>query len=822
MGTALFSNHYCQNNPAVRNEGKIMKTNMKNKKGDLRCLQVNIPQGNCIIPAVMRIHIVWLPFSLFLLFSFFIFTSPGKAASKESDRIYKVAIDKEFAPYEFLNDKNTADGFTPSLLHEIGKSAGVTFEFVPLTWPSAIKALENGEVDIINMIRTQERASIYYFSGSHSKITQALFRNSKVKGIENIASLSEHVVGFQGNDISLIELADRNDFKLRIYDSKVDGLLDLNIGKIDAFLCAEQVGIRLISKYNFTNIKLVEGGLFSQDFAFATRKENRQLIELLNTSLASLKKSGKLKTIKDEWLSGRLITPGWFEENQFYLLLLGGVLSLSLIFLLFLNRALQHKVSEKTKVIRASEERFRQLAENIDEVFWMTTPEKNQMLYVSPSYEKIWGRSCQSLYNEAKSWTEAIHPEDRDHILKAAITRQANASYDETFRIVKPDGSVRWIRDRAFPVEDASGKVYRIAGIAQDITDQRNFEDELNDRKNKIQSLLRISRGLEKTSSYAELLDIIYNEIVETTGIPSVWIYLFDEPLETATFIGAKGNIASILNNGAPILHIKGDPFLEEIATATHTVIVEDATTDPRTDKKIVGFLGNRTIINVPIILVEHHIGSVGMGTFGEEGFRSLTTAEADYLTSIGSHVASAIDRIQFISELKNIQEELIEKEEKYRGLSEAAFESIFISENGICIEQNQMAEKMFGYSCEEAVGRQRVEWFVPEERERVMKYIMELYQEPYEAVALKKDGSTFPCMVCGKMMHYKGKNVRVTSVTDITERKLAEEKIFQQLAELQRWQSVTLEREDRMIELKQEVNSVLEQLGKPKKYLST
>lgn len=114
------------------------------------------------------------------------------------------------------------------------------------------------------------------------------------------------------------------------------------------------------------------------------------------------------------------------------------------------------------------------------------------------------------------------------------------------------------------------------------------------------------------------------------------------------------------------------------------------------------------------------------------------------------------------------------------------------------------------------------MEWFVPEERERVKKYILERYEQPYEAIALRKDGSTFPCMVRGKMMYYKGKNVRVTSVTDITERKLAEEKIYLQLKELQRWQSITLDREDRIIELKKEVNKILEQQGKPKKFLST
>ena len=134
---------------------------------------------------------------------------------------------------------------------------------------------------------------------------------------------------------------------------------------------------------------------------------------------------------------------------------------------------------------------------------------------------------------------------------------------------------------------------------------------------------------------------------------------------------------------------------------------------------------------------------------------------------------------IRDITDRKLAEEEIIEKKEKYRGLSEASFESIFISEKGICIEQNLMAEKMFGYTTEEAIGRHGTEWIVPEYREIVTKNILTGYEEPYEAIALKKDGTTFPCMLHGKMMHYKGKEVRVTSLSDITERKRVEQELI-------------------------------------------
>ena len=132
------------------------------------------------------------------------------------------------------------------------------------------------------------------------------------------------------------------------------------------------------------------------------------------------------------------------------------------------------------------------------------------------------------------------------------------------------------------------------------------------------------------------------------------------------------------------------------------------------------------------------------------------------------------------ITERKLAEAELEESREKYRGLSEASFEAIFISEKGVCIEQNQAAEKMFGYTTEEALTRYGTDWIVPENREMVMKNMLSGTEEPYEATALRKDGSTFPCILRGRMTHYKGKNVRVTSLTDITARKKAEEDVKQ------------------------------------------
>jgi PAS domain S-box-containing protein len=131
------------------------------------------------------------------------------------------------------------------------------------------------------------------------------------------------------------------------------------------------------------------------------------------------------------------------------------------------------------RALRNSEEKFRQLAENSHEVFWMMSPAANEMLYVSPAYEQIWGRSCDSLYKAPLSWIEAIHPDDLEqaHLLFA---RQIQGEVlDSEYRIQTPDGAEKWIRDRAFPIRDQGGQLIRVVGIAEEITERKRHEAEL-------------------------------------------------------------------------------------------------------------------------------------------------------------------------------------------------------------------------------------------------------------------------------------------------------------------------------------------------------
>ena len=163
----------------------------------------------------------------------------------------------------------------------------------------------------------------------------------------------------------------------------------------------------------------------------------------------------------------------------------------------------EHKRIEKQ--LRESEQMFRQLAENLPQVVFLRDCNVNQMLYVSPAYEQIWGRSCESLYQQPADWMDAIHPQDRDRILFKIEKRlrkgcSAGKSNNE-YRIIRPDGSIRWISTCTFPIPNEAGQVYRSAGIAEDITDRKQAEEELLRSEARFRELARREALLNRLAS---------------------------------------------------------------------------------------------------------------------------------------------------------------------------------------------------------------------------------------------------------------------------------------------------------------------------------
>ena len=179
----------------------------------------------------------------------------------------------------------------------------------------------------------------------------------------------------------------------------------------------------------------------------------------------------------------------------------------------FLDVTRRKEVEEK---LRDSEELFRQVVEHIDEIFWLTD-ENDEMLYLSPAYEEIFGRPVEEVYDEGRAWLESVHPDDRRRV-EAALGEQAHGGFDEEFRVVRPDGEVRWIRDRAFPILDDAGRIYRIAGVAQDITarkrSERQFDSLIENAADVILHMGEDARIRYASPAAEEMLDLPLDRVV--------------------------------------------------------------------------------------------------------------------------------------------------------------------------------------------------------------------------------------------------------------------------------------------------------------------
>ncbi|MFN6475993.1 PAS domain-containing protein [Nostoc sp. DedQUE07] len=150
---------------------------------------------------------------------------------------------------------------------------------------------------------------------------------------------------------------------------------------------------------------------------------------------------------------------------------------------------------QSAETLRESEERFRQLAENIDAVFWIKEVSENRISYVSPAYKRLWGLNPQELYQGQQIWIDRIHPEDRESTDRAFHEKAVAGKFDEEYRIILPNGNIRWVHDRCFPLRDETGEIYRFAGIAEDISDRKQAEQALRNSEERLQMALEGSGG---------------------------------------------------------------------------------------------------------------------------------------------------------------------------------------------------------------------------------------------------------------------------------------------------------------------------------------
>jgi two-component system cell cycle sensor histidine kinase/response regulator CckA len=181
-----------------------------------------------------------------------------------------------------------------------------------------------------------------------------------------------------------------------------------------------------------------------------------------------------------------------------------------------------HKLTEQA--LQESTEKFNQLADNITDAIWMRSPDMRRVLYISPAFERIWGRLRDAHLSQPEKWAEALHPSDRERVLTAfqALTREAR-SIDLEYRIMRPDGQIRWVHARGFQVRDQAGQLVRLTGIVSDITERKTSEE-----------AMRVSEQAQRR--LAEYLEIERTRLAEAQALAKIGSWEFDFPTNSLTW----------------------------------------------------------------------------------------------------------------------------------------------------------------------------------------------------------------------------------------------------------------------------------------------
>ena len=380
-----------------------------------------------------------------------------------------------------------------------------------------------------------------------------------------------------------------------------------------------------------------------------------------------------------------------------------------------------------------TEERLQQMADNIQEIFWMIDAKTKKALSVTAAYETITGRSCQSLLENPSSYEQLIHPEDRVHVLAKLGEATQTGHFDERFRILRPGGEVRWVTVHGFPVRDAAGTIHRLVGTVREITAQKEAEDKVAEHLAEAESARAESDALNKATLAltADLrMDFVLDRLLESL--------LELVPCECARVLLLEGDSQLLvarekLRHEVPkkaldyplTLDAADSPFLLRILTAQNSVLLAD-TRDEKEWPSFKGHTNIRSWLCVPLVASQQTLGLLSVGhtqpnTFTQDHLRRTQLLAIPAAAAIQN--SRLYERAEiFASELQRRltdlreTEKALEQSEEGRRVSEDKFQKVFRSSpipfsittvnEGRFVDVNAAFERRYGYSRAEVIGR--------------------------------------------------------------------------------------------------------------------
>jgi len=427
------------------------------------------------------------------------------------------------------------------------------------------------------------------------------------------------------------------------------------------------------------------------------------------------------------------------------------------------------------QALLASEERQRQMEVAIQDVFYLSDAKTNEILYVNPAFDRIWGHSSREILRKPRAWLAAVHPEDRERVLSSLNNWKPEGErpeWNQEYRIVRPDGTIRWLWARSFPVRDAKGDIVRFAGVERDITERKKAEET-------VQSLLSITRDLNSTLD----VDVLMVAIVR----------------KTLTLLGAEGGCAGLMTPaGMTSRKYCTETEVRDFAytwpmgrglagwVAVHKVpyITNDAARDPQMTRELRRRFRVTSAICTPLLAAGGEvIGFIYIQNKKDgSGFQH---ADEEQLTAVSRAAAVAVQNALAYHKLRETAEALRVAELKYRGIFENSVDGISqTTGDGVFLAANPALARMLGYDSPEQliaevhdIGKQL--YIDPAERKEIKRAIDRDGEiSGVEVHVRRRDGTPIWMLMSVRAVGEKGATPAhyESVVQDITARKKTEE----------------------------------------------
>lgn len=402
----------------------------------------------------------------------------------EENPIIKIAVDPTIRPVEFINADGEVDGVVGDYLDILSEKLNVQFDWIGnKNFDEGLESIRLGQADMMPALTpSAERAEYLSFTDKYMDVNSVIFAREDGDIFGNVEGLYGHSVA-QVRGFVMTEVLKQNYPQITVIEVEnvIEALKLVSGGLADAYIGTVPISSYNIATEGLNNLVVAGTTPFVGDISMGVRKGLPILASVIQKAMASIPEERKLSIIGD-WVVLRTAQ----KADYTLLIQISGVAVLIVLLVLLWNSRLRKEVSRR----KESEERFRQIAETVDGLFFIASPTMDEIVYMSPNFEGWSNFSCKQICDNALLWLEMVHPED-SNFYKQSIKRTVESDFKinfPNFRIIHRDGSVRWLTNQLHPVYDEDGQIKNIIGFTTDITESVTSSKKLDEIKNQFQN----------------------------------------------------------------------------------------------------------------------------------------------------------------------------------------------------------------------------------------------------------------------------------------------------------------------------------------------